>query len=91
MDFEDIFYNLKHKRFGGRLFKIVLAGFLFIVAAIVILLITSIILAMNYHTQIYDGFMQIVNFIFGDSPENVIRGYLQQIADNFFKNLFNGN
>jgi len=91
VDFEDILYNLKQKRFGGKLFKIVLAGFLFIAVAIVILLIISIILAMNYHTQIYDGFMRLVNFIFGDSPENVIRGYLKQIADNFLKNLFNGN
>ena len=57
---------------------------------LVILLAIAIILAFKYHTQIYDGFMSIINFIFGDSPDNVIRGLFKQIADNFLKNLFNG-
>lgn len=90
MDFEEILYHLKRNRLGKKAFKLVLAGCLFLLILFVILVVIAIILALTYHTQIYDGFMKIVNYVFGDSPDNVIRGFFQQLADNFLKNLFNG-
>ncbi|SHF60365.1 hypothetical protein SAMN02745133_03071 [Desulforamulus putei DSM 12395] len=90
MDFEDILYYLKRNRLGKKTLKVLLTGCLFIVIVFMILIVIAVILAFKYHTQIYDSFMRIINFIFGDSPDNVIRGFLKQIADNFLKNLFNG-
>lgn len=86
MDFEEI---LRGNQLGNKALKIVLTGCLFLVIAFVILLVISVILAFRYHAQIYDGFVSIINFIFGDSPDNVIRGFFKQFADNFLKNLFN--
>lgn len=88
MDIEKILYHLRRNRLGGKNLKIVLSGCLFLVIAFVILLVIAITLAFNYHAQIYDGFMWIINFIFGDSPDNVIRGFFKQLADNFLKDLF---
>ncbi|WP_298197393.1 hypothetical protein [Desulfosporosinus sp.] len=88
MDIEKILYHLRRNRLGGKALKIVLSGCLFLVIAFVILLVIAITLAFNYHAQIYDGFMRIINFIFGDSPDNVIRGFFKQLADNFLKDLF---
>ncbi|AFV03303.1 hypothetical protein UNSWDHB_633 [Dehalobacter sp. UNSWDHB] len=91
MDLEEILYHMKRNRLGKKAVKIVLTGCLLLIIVFIILLVIAIILAVKYHTQIYDGFMGIINFIFGDSPDNVIRGFIQQIIDSFFKNLFNGN
>lgn len=88
MDIEKILYHLRRNRLGGKTLKILLSGCLFLVIAFVILLVIAITLAFNYHAQIYDGFMRIINFIFGDSPDNVIRGFFKQLADNFLKDLF---
>lgn len=90
MDFDEILYHLRRSRISRKAIKLIFTGCLFLVIIFVILIIIAIILAFKYHTQIYDGFMRIVNFIFGDSPDNVIRGFFKQIADNFLKNLFNG-
>ncbi|OLN31343.1 hypothetical protein DSOL_2682 [Desulfosporosinus metallidurans] len=46
-------------------------------------------MAYKYNAQIYDGFVRIINYIFENSPENLISGYFKQFADNFLKNLFN--
>lgn len=54
----------------------------------IILLIIAIILAIKYPTQLIDGFIKILNFIFGDSPNNVIKDFIKQITDNFINNLF---
>lgn len=90
MDLEEILYHLRRHRLGKRTLKVLMAGCLIVVIAFIVLLIIAIILAVKYHTQIYDGFMRIFNFIFGDSPDNVIRGFLKQILDNLLKNMFNG-
>lgn len=89
VDLEEILYNLKQKRVGKKVVKVVLTRCLFVVVVFVILLVVAIILATNYHTQIYDGFLRSINFIFGDSPQNVISGFIKQISDNFIKTLFN--
>lgn len=89
MHFEEFLYHLRRNRLGRRASKVVLKGCLFLVIVFVILVVIAIILAFNYHAQIYDGFIRIINFIFGDSPDNVIRGYLKQLADSFLKNIFN--
>jgi capsular polysaccharide biosynthesis protein len=90
MDIEDILYYVKRNRFSKKALKVLLTGCLFIVVIFIVLIIIAAILAFKYHTQIYDGFMRIINFIFGDSPDNMIRGFFKQIADNFLKNLFSG-
>lgn len=89
MHFEEILYHLRRNQLGRKVSKVVLKGCLFLVIVFVILVVIAIILAFNYHAQIYDGFIRIINFIFGDSPGNVIRGYLKQFADSFLKNMFN--
>jgi hypothetical protein len=86
MDYEEI---IRGNGLGKKTLKVIRRGCLFLVFAFVILLASVTILAFNYHAQIYSGFMSIVNFIFGDSPDNVIRGYLKQFADGFLKNMFN--
>lgn len=91
MDFEEILYLLRRKRLDKKTLKVIISGCLFLVMVLIILLVIAIILAFKYHTQIYDGFMRIINFIFGDSPDNVIRGVFKQISDNFLKNLFSEN
>lgn len=91
VDFEEILYQLRQNRLGKKTVKVILTGCLFVMLVFIILLIIAIILAVKYHTQIFDGFMRIFNYIFGDSPDNVISGYIKQIADNFIKNLFNEN
>lgn len=88
MDIEKILYHLRRNRLEGKALKIVLSGCLFLVIAFVILIAIAIILAFNYQAQISDGFMRIINFIFGDSPDNVIRGFFKQLGDNFIKDLF---
>lgn len=87
MDYEEIIRG--NGLLGKKALKIVRKGCLFLVIVFVILLVSVIILAFNYHAQIYGGFMSIINFIFGDLPGNVIRGYLKQFADSFLKNMFN--
>lgn len=82
---------LKQGPVKGKLFKIILLGFLIIFVFAVIFLAVAVILAVKYHTQIYDGFMRAINFVFGDSPDNVIRNIVRQLIDNFFKNLLSGN
>lgn len=86
MDYEEI---IRGYGLGKKPLKVLRRGCLFLVIAFVILLVGVIILAFNYHAQIYGGFMSIINFIFGDSPDNVIRGYLKQFADSFLKSMFN--
>lgn len=86
MDYEEI---TRGSKLGKKALKVVCRVFLFLVIVFVVLLVCLIILAFNYHAQIYGGFMSIINFIFGDSPDNVIRGYLKQFADSFIKNMFN--
>ncbi|TGE34348.1 hypothetical protein [Desulfosporosinus sp. Sb-LF] len=86
MDYEEI---IRGSGLEKKALKVVRRGCLFLVIAFVVLLACLIILAFNYHAQIYGGFMSIINFIFGDSPNNVIRGYLKQFADSFIKNMFN--
>lgn len=90
MDIEEILYKLKHNRLGKKALNVVLTGCLMLVILVVFLLVIALILAFKYHTQIYDVFVSIINFVFGDSPDNVIRGFFKQIGDNFLKNLFNG-
>lgn len=82
-------HNLRRNGLGKKVIKVVLTGCLFLVIVLVILLAIAIILAFKYNAQIYDGFMRIINYVFGNSPENVISGYFKQIADNFLKSLFN--
>lgn len=89
MDLEEILYYLKRKRLGKRVLKVILLGFLFLVLLLICLLVVAVILALRYHTQIYDGFMRIINFVFGDSPDNILRGLFKQIVDNFIGKLFN--
>lgn len=89
MDFEQVQQNFRRNGLGKKVAKVVLKGCLFLVIACVILIVIAIILAFNYHTQIYDGFTRIINFIFGNSPENVISGYFKNFADNFLKSIFN--
>lgn len=90
MDIEDFLYYLKRKGIGKKAFKIMFVGCLFVAIIIIIFVAIVAILALKYHTQIYDGFMRTVNYIFGDSPDNVLRNFLKQIADNYLKNLFSG-
>lgn len=88
MHFEEILYHLRRNRLGKKTLKVLLGGCLFLVVLFVVLLVIVIILAFKYHGQIYDGFISMINFLFGDSPDNVIRGFFKQIVDSFFKNLF---
>lgn len=89
MNFEEIQYYLRRDKLGKKALKVVLTGCLFLAIVFVILLVIAIILAFKYNAQIYDGFMRLINFIFGNSPENVISRFIKQIADNFLKNFFN--
>jgi predicted PurR-regulated permease PerM len=90
MDFEDIFYHMKQNRFGKKIVKVMLALCILFIIVCAILFIAAIILASKYHTQIFDGFTRVINYLFGDSPDNVIRGVFKQVTDNFIKNLFTG-
>jgi hypothetical protein len=83
--------NLRLSRSGKKAFKVLLSGCLIIITLFVILLVVAVILTLKYHTQLYEGFLRIINYIFGDSPDNVIRGYIQLFADNYLKGLFSGN
>jgi hypothetical protein len=74
-----------------KTFKLLLKGCLLLVALFVVLLAAAIIFTMNYHTQIANGFLSIVNYVFGNSPENVLRGFIQQLTDNYLSSLFSGN
>src|SRR5665648_1141263 len=85
MDFEHVQQNLRSNGLGKKVTEIVLKGCLFLVIAFVILIVAAVILAFNFHTQIYDGFTRSINFIFGDSPGNVISSYIKQFSDNFLK------
>ncbi|ODA43105.1 hypothetical protein [Desulfosporosinus sp. BG] len=89
MDFEQVQHNFRQNGLGKKVAKVVLTGCLFLVIVFVILLVIAVILAFKYNAQIYDGFVRIINYIFGNSPENLISGYFKQFADNFLKNLFN--
>jgi hypothetical protein len=66
---------------------VLMAGCLLIGAISLILLVIAGVLAFVYHEQLYDGFSMIINYLFGDSPDNVLRGYSQQLADGFTKSL----
>ena len=89
MDFVKILYHLKRNRLGKKVAKVVLTGCLVLVILFVILITIAIVLAFKYNAQIWDGFVRIINYIFGNSPENVISGFFKQISDNFIKTLFN--
>ncbi|WP_242873053.1 hypothetical protein [Clostridium magnum] len=91
MDFQEILYQLKKNRLGKKAVKLIFTGCLFMMIIFIILIIIAMILAVKYHTQIFDGLMRIFNYVFGDSPNNVISGYVKQIIDNFIKDLFNKN
>ena len=91
LNFQDISYHLKQRFLGRKTLKIILTGCLLIFIVIMLLLVIAIILAFNYHTQIYDGLLRISNFIFNDSPDNILMNYFKQIIDNSIKNLFNGD
>jgi hypothetical protein len=87
---EDVLYLLKRNRFSKKTLKILIGGCLVLVLGFILLVVIAIVLAFAYRTQIYDGFMGIVNFLFGDSSDNVIRNFLQQLADSFLKDLLKG-
>jgi hypothetical protein len=82
---EDVLYLLKR---SGVKRKTILFGCLVILTFAMVLLVIAIILAVNYHTQIYDGFLRIINFIFGDSLNNVVRNVIKQLMNNYIVNLF---
>jgi len=87
MDLEEILYYLRGNKVSK---KWLFAGCLIIIFIGIILLACTVILVAKYHTQIYNGFMGIINFIFGDSLESEIRSVLKQITDNYLSNLFKG-
>jgi len=86
MDLEEIIYYLRRNKVSK---KWLFAGCFIIFIGIILLACTEILVA-KYHTQIYNGFMGIINFIFGDSLESEIRSVLKQITDNYLSNLFKG-
>jgi hypothetical protein len=90
MDFEEIIYHLKQS-LGKKSSKVIFIGCLLIVIVFLLLAVTAVIIAFKYHTQIYDGFLKIFNYIFNDSPNNVFRNIIKQLIDNSIKNLFSGN
>jgi hypothetical protein len=85
---ENIVYSLRNRRFRKKTVIVLIAGCLLIGAISLILLVIAGVLAFTYHEQLYDGFSMIINYLFGDSPDNVLRGYSQQLADGFTKSLF---
>ena len=91
LDFQEIIYQIKQRFLGEKTLKVILTGCLVIFIVITLLIVMAIILAFNYHTQIYDGLLKIFNFIFNDSPDNILSNLLKQIVDNFTKNLFKGD
>jgi hypothetical protein len=90
--FENIINNrYRRRKLRKKTFKVLLAACIFIVSTFLVLLAISGFLAFTYHAEIYDGFMRIISYIFGDSPDNVLRGFMQQFADSFLKNLVSGD
>lgn len=66
---------------------ILLTIFAFLAFAVILTGITVFFLV-QYHAEIYAWFSKAVNFIFGDSTENVTRNIVKQVIDGFLKNLF---
>ncbi len=68
-----------------------MAAGIFVVSAFLFLFVITGFLAFTYHAEIYDLFMRSISFVFGDSPDKVLRGFSQQAADGFLKSLFSGD
>lgn len=89
MDFEEFIYLMKRNRLGKNALKIILTGCLGLVILIIVFFVIAILAAFNYHEQIYEVISRIINFVFGDSPNNALRGFFQQYIDGALKNQFN--
>ena len=72
----------------GKFLKLILIGLLGISIFFFILLIIAIIFAAKYHMQIYEFFLNAVNYIFGDTPGNVLREIINTVVNGFLRNLF---
>lgn len=72
----------------GKLLKFIVVGLLGIFVIFLILLTVAIILVVNYHIQIYQFFLSAVNYIFGDTPGNVLKEIINTVVNGFLRNLF---
>lgn len=63
--------SFKRSSMTRKIIKLIIIGALLIFIALIILFVIVSIVAMNYHGQIYEGFLRIINFIFGDSSVKV--------------------
>lgn len=90
MDDLDFLRQLSRNPKNRRILKFLILGAIALAFIILLILVAAIILAVKYHTQIYDGFSKTINFVFGDSPQNIEKGVIsatRQYIDEFLKNV----
>lgn len=80
MHFEDLIFYLSQS-LGKKRLKVILIGCVLIFLIFTLVVITAIVFALKYQTEIYDSLAKIFSFVFNDSPGNVFRNLVRLIIE----------
>ena len=84
MHLADIIYYL-NQSLGKKELKFLLIGCFIIFFILTVVVITAVVFAFKYQTEIYAFLAKIFNFVFNDSLDNVFRNLVRLIIDNLIK------